>query len=292
MKKGYEEEKSKASKILREEEKVTKVDNYAYLALKVLQDVVLRSSLILNTFDMKERFNEISTYQKEAFDILWKIGKIMKPVIGLFIPPESLFLLDSSMEAGIDRAFLVVNENKKNVSFELKKEVINKLRLLPDFKEASNKLIENYETIISNIVGYADILEFMNNYNTKIGLFKYGLSLAHEGEIFENSSNDSTKIKEKYLQALIIFDLILKTHHELTKKKYKPMQFKLLNYELIDEHGRPIGGNNDLDENVNSALKFNPLSKKELEYMEKIMKELESRLENNISISGQLNNNK
>ena len=174
MKKGYQEEKSKVSKILIEEEKFTKVDNYAYLALKVLQDVVLRSSLILNTFDMEERFNEISTYQKEAFDILWKIGKIMKPIIGLFIPPESLFLLDSSMEAGIDRVFLVVNENKKNVSFELKKELINKLRLLPDFKEASNKLIENYETIISNIVGYADILEFMNNYNTKIGLFKYG----------------------------------------------------------------------------------------------------------------------
>ena len=257
-----------------EEEKKSKDIKHVDSALRVLEDILLKSNLILETFNAKERFSEITTYQKETFDLLWRIGKIIKPIISFFIPSNNLFMLDSSILLEHKKAFLVVNLSKKSISFELSKELIDCVKRIHKFEEIAKRLVENYEIIASNLVGYADAIEYMKSYNSKVSLFKYALSLAQEGEVLEHTKTDLTKVNNKYLQALLILTLLTKAHYEQVKKKSQYLECDLISYDLLDEHGNIIGGNKQLEEDINSTLKSNELNKKELVYIEKLKSEL------------------
>lgn len=241
-------------------------------ALRVLEDVMLKSSLILNTFDVTERFNEVATYQKESFDLLWRVGKIVKPIVSFFIPAKSLFLLDSSIMLGRKKASLTVYITKKSTSFELTKELIEDVRRAPRFEGMARKLVENYEVVASNLVGHADAC--MRGYNSKVSLFKYAMALAQEGEVLEQTEADVDKVRNRYLQALLVLSLLTKAHYDQTRTKPKYLECELLSFELLDERGNIVGENKELDEDVDKMLGVNKLSSQELSYLERVKAEL------------------
>eukprot|EP01022_Parablepharisma_sp_SALTPOND_P016748 TRINITY_DN2528_c2_g1_i1.p1 TRINITY_DN2528_c2_g1~~TRINITY_DN2528_c2_g1_i1.p1 ORF type:complete len:541 (+),score=91.05 TRINITY_DN2528_c2_g1_i1:1279-2901(+) len=243
------------------------------LILNVLEDAVLKASLILETFNAHERFSEITTYHKETFDLLWKTCKIIKPIVAAFIPSQEAFLFDSTFALGkADKNFLVVKCGAKETMLELTEILLENVKTSDKYKEIAGKLLKRYETIISNLVGYADALPFMKNYNSKVSLFKYAISLAHEASVLESSSKGNEKAALKYSQAELVIDLILRDVFE--KENINFMETDALKYEVMNEDKNKRWESEGLNNEVESTLSVSLVSEAEIRYIRKIKHEL------------------
>ena len=245
----------------------------------MLENAVTKASLILETFNIHDRFSEITTYHKETFDLLWKMCKIMKPIVGIFISPQDAFLFDSAFDFGSFKTFIIKSSGSKDRMIELSPELIHTVQCLERYKEVSKNLLEKYETIISNLVGYADLVTMMKSYNSKVSLFKYAISLAHEASVLESSSKGDVKAKMKYSQALLVINLILKKQYDSRlKERGYPISEERLEYVIIDEQGKQVSENSELETEVEDVLRIHPLKENEAVYMYKIRRELYSKL--------------
>jgi len=233
--------------------------------------VVLKAQLILETFNSKERFYGVDTYQKETFDLLWKILKVIKPIVAIFTPPDT-FLFDSMLIKGANK--IAIKDNTKEITLDLTDTLIQQVKKSIYYNGFAKVLLECYETITNNLVGYVDILPFIKNYNSKIGLYKYALGLAQEGEILKNTTEDYKKINTRYLQGLLVINLILKEHYDSMNEKVEVTDKVFMEYEILGENDKRIDRNNDLEANIKEALQFNAFNKLELVYINTIKTEL------------------
>ena len=158
-------------------------------------------------------------------------------------------------------------------------ELVANVRKLPRFRALANALLASYETIVSNLQGYADILPMMRGYNSLWSLFRYSVSLAYEAHSIESSKQGSKAATLKYIQALAVLELILSEYRYANPEK-AAIGDLLQCYYFVDNKGDKLFA---LEHpiiqgfTVQSVLKLQPLRPHELAYVKSLHAELLAR---------------
>jgi len=250
------------------------VDNAKFL-IQVLKDASLKTKLILDIFNTKEGLmldSQITSYQKEIFDLLWKLLKIVKPIVGTLITSHNGFLFDSYISYKCKRIAIITKE--KPIFIELTKSILDAITQDKEYEKIAKELMESYETIASNYAGYIDLISTMHNYKSKIALFKFALSLAQEACVLENSAESNKEVRQKYMQVLLIINLLLREYYDLENESLKAIDDAFMEYEIIDDNGKRVNEKNELESEVKEVIQFAPFTQRELEYITKIKAEL------------------
>ncbi len=254
------------------------------IVVNVVRDAVYKAKLIMETFNVEERFSQIDTYQKETFDLLWKICKLIKPIVSTLLPEQRVFACNAHPEtASSGPQRLVVISMKKERVVALTPELIKKAQVSAEYKVLCQSLLSEYETIISNLVGYSDVLSMMTNYRSKLNLFKYSIALAQEGSVMEATSKDAgMKALARYSEARLVLELIVREDAKLYSKEILHLaeDESQLEYAILGPDGKPADSDFELrgkDVRVGDVLRLEPLKAPEVLYLRGLRRELDER---------------
>eukprot|EP00826_Nyctotherus_ovalis_P013679 TRINITY_DN13738_c0_g1_i2.p1 TRINITY_DN13738_c0_g1~~TRINITY_DN13738_c0_g1_i2.p1 ORF type:complete len:104 (+),score=29.77 TRINITY_DN13738_c0_g1_i2:70-381(+) len=89
-----------------------------------------------------------------------------------------------------------------------------------------------------------------------------------------SSAKDSKEVKQMYLQALLVINLLLREHYDLENQSLKATDDAFLEYEIVDDDGKRIGYKNELENEVREVMQFTSFSPRELTYVTRIKAEL------------------
>ena len=242
--------------------------------VKEIDRIRLKITAILKTFNDNNRVLVIDTCTKEIFDILWKLSKRLKPIIGFFAPKSKALVFQSDTDYVKNKHFMkVITSEGKEISIQLSKSLIHRVQRNEMFEAYVDKLIREYETIVSNLVGYAEVVTLMSNYNSLYNLFKYSIALGHEGDLSQHNQKDINTASMKYFQALLILELILSEIY-VADKMYKVDNDCL----IVNEEGK-LAGQQYRGKNikVEELLSIKGVEGSKVEYLRKLRNELKAR---------------
>lgn len=248
--------------------------------LNVLDNARAQVQNLLDSFQEADRIHAVVSFNKEIFDLLWKMSRKIKPLITFFIPEDKALILDQRRECLVRSAYLkVINSTngKEEQKFELTKDLIGKIQRHPNFPLIASGLLEQYETIVSNLLGYAEILRMMKNYSSFSSLFKYSMAIAHEAYILEQSQKATDCYSRKYLQSISVIDLILTEVYSQAVGNVYLTGKDFTDFFFVDDNEQNIFNNEYLisqDITIKNVMNIRPVSIYELKYLMQIRNEL------------------
>ncbi len=252
--------------------------------IRVIEVAMVKLNMILETFYNKERVIEIETYTKEIFDILWKMSKRLKPIIALFVPQSKAVMLqhqeqeDRVVYLKLVDCTLKAKERRILVSPALVQRVQRDPRFCATIVD---RLLEEYETVVSNLVGYADVITLMQRYDSLCNLFKYAIALGGEAHMFETAQKVPDKAIQKYVQSWLVLELILtECYHQDATCMYQSDAEHRDSY-FVDEKDRilfngdmsgALGKNSASD--ADEILRIKKATVAKIEYIRKLRNEI------------------
>lgn len=261
-----------------EEKKEIHISGDETVVLELLNDAKEKVNTILETFHGMD----VGSFTREIFDILWKVCKKIKPFIALFLSKEKAMIFDFNGEAEYKGVLLKVIDN--SVAFDrriqLTNDLILKIQAYPKFKSIMDPFIESYETIISNLLGYAQILNIMSKYDSAMSLFRYSIMLGNEATILETQQKDFPKASHKYLQSLLIIELILSENYQQDKTFLHKMDKNYKDYSFVDKNDELLFNNSEFKAkktDIEAILQVKHLNLEKTKYLMGIRNELKAK---------------
>ena len=254
---------------------------YEIILVKEINKIRLKTNVILQTFYDKNRVLVIDTCTKEIFDVLWKLSKRLKPIVGFFAP-KSKALVFQNDRRNIDKPFFMklinINGSGKEELIPLTQSIIHRVQRNENFKAQVDNLIAEYETIVNNLVGYAEIVPLMTKYDSLWNLFKYTIALGHEGSVYELDQKDKKGAGMKYFQSFLMIELILSEIYNSDKNQKYKSDPDCRDCIMIDENGNMAGQQyTGKNVEVEKTLKIKEIDDIKINYLRKLRNELKAR---------------
>ncbi len=235
---------------------------------------------ILETFKQTQRFSRVETYQREIFDLLWKTCCRIKPIISTFVWKENVLLPGQETSR---RSLKVVGESRE-ILVPVTPELVVAVQSQPGFAAMAHSLLELYDTIVSNLVGYADLLPFMQSYNSLWSLFRYCVTIGYEAQALEQSEAET-----KYVEGLFVIELILSEHYSSPGDISHHSDKNYQDYFFVNERDERVLECSEVGEvlkqqyDVRDMLRIRKMGGKELEYAKQIRDEFRAKYLNCIN---------
>jgi hypothetical protein len=245
-----------------------------------MKDALFKTKLVLATFDEGTRLLAIQTYIKEIFDLLWKLCTKIQPIVSFLVPENDAFVICG--QAALAKrviALKVINcsEPIPERKVYLTPDIIARVQQHPSYKAVVTELLDQYQTIVNFLLGYAEAVERMRNYHSLWNLFKYSLALAYEADVWDSSKKGMEGASTLYLQSLFVNELILSNIYTQAQTKLFTKDKLYTDYYFVDTtNDHIIVGEHTLsrETDIDHIVKVRMMADYELEYAVKARNEL------------------